>query len=205
MPDDTPTRRPRNRRGEGDRLRGEVVDAAAELLAARGVEELSLRAVARAVGITAPAVYLHFADKEALVWAVLRQRFDELQVIVTAAASSETDPGDALLAWCTAYVGFGLGHPGHYRVLFESWNAHRVELPLSELPGSGVFSSLVDVVTAARPASPDEDVPLLVWAGLHGIVSLRINKPSFPWPPAEQLVREMVARLVRAVPGDPAV
>lgn len=184
--------RERNRRGEGERLRTEIVAAAERLLATQPVEALSLRAVAREVGVSAPALYLHFADRRALVWAVLVHQFAALTAVVTSAAAQATDPADPrgrLRAWCRAYCRFGLDHPGHYRALFESWSAVELDVPLGELPGHELWQSLRSTVVACDvPTGDSEELATLIWAGLHGLVSLRINKPSFPWPPIEQLV-----------------
>ena len=65
-------RRERNRRGEGDRLRAEILAAASRLLEAAGTDEgLSLRAVAREVGISPQSMYLHFGNLDELGLAVL--------------------------------------------------------------------------------------------------------------------------------------
>jgi AcrR family transcriptional regulator len=192
--------RERSRRGEGDRLRTEIVAAAERLLRSESVETLSLRAVAREVGVSAPALYLHFADRRALVWAVLEHQFAELTAAATSAATNSADPADPrgrLRAWCLAYCRFGLTHPGHYRAMFESWAAERVELPLAELPGHDLWLSLLGAVAACGvPDSERDELAILTWAGLHGLVSLRINKPSFPWPQIGRLVDSHLRRLL---------
>ncbi len=70
--------RPRNARGEGDRLRGEVVEAASALIAEDGPRALTLRAIARRVGITAPAIYAHFEDLDEVLEAVVDSTFGAL-------------------------------------------------------------------------------------------------------------------------------
>jgi len=71
--------RRRARRGDGPLLREEIIAAAERLLLERGSEEaVSMRAIADAVGVTPPSIYLHFADKEELFVAVCDARFDEL-------------------------------------------------------------------------------------------------------------------------------
>jgi AcrR family transcriptional regulator len=191
------TTRERNRRGEGERLRAEILTATERLLATQPVEALSLRAVAREVGVTAPALYLHFADRRALVWAVLEHQFGVLTAVVTDAAERASDPRGRLREWCLAYCRYGLDHPGHYRVLFESWTAQRVDLPLADLPGHALWQSLLDALAACGvPPDESKEVGTLVWAGLHGLVSLRVNKPSFPWPPLDQLVDGHLRRML---------
>ena len=155
--------------------------------------------MAREVGVTAPALYLHFADRRELVWAVLVHQYGELTAATSAATARHPNPGDRLRAWCVSYCRFGLEQPGHYRAMFESWNAERVDLPLVELPGYALLQSLLTALTACgTPADDVDELGTLIWAGLHGLVSLRINKPSYPWPPIEHLVD---AHLRRMLPG----
>lgn len=188
--------RQRNRRGEGDKLRAEIVAAASRLLVEQPPEALSLRAVAREAGVAAPSVYLHFSDLRALTWAVLEARFAGLTELATRAASRASNPRSKLRAWSLAYCRFGLENPGHYRVLFD-WPGERVIVPMADLPGHGLYQSLLDVLRPCLPTGESvDDLAVLVWAGLHGLVSLRISKPSFPWRPVDKLVDAYLGRLV---------
>src|SRR4051794_28338376 len=111
--------RTRNPQGQGSRLRQELIAAADRILAQTGdIEGLSLRAVARDVGIATPSIYLHFPNKAALVRAVLDARFAELGEAVGTAVASAHGPYDSLRAGCLAYCRFGTDHPNAYRVLF---------------------------------------------------------------------------------------
>lgn len=189
--------RQRNRRGEGDKLRDEIIAAASRMLAQRPAEALTLRAVAREVGVAAPSVYPHFGDLRALVWAVLEQRFAELTEVTARATARAEDPRARLRAWSLAYCQFGLANAGHYRALFDSWPAEQVDVPLGQLPGSGLYESLLAVLRPClRPNDNADDLAVLVWAGLHGLVSLRAGKPSFPWPAIEKLVDAHLDRIV---------
>jgi AcrR family transcriptional regulator len=198
-------RRQRNRHGEGGRLRDELIAAATALLAESGDERVSLRAVARRVGIAAPSVYLHFPSKEALVRAVVEAHFVALRETIEAALAPETDPAARLLAGCLAYCRFASERPVPYRILFG--DARRPTLPApspdgpGETPGEAAFGTLVDAIAAciATGAAPPADPFRLatdVWPALHGLASLRRASPDFPWPPLEEQVRSMLERLV---------
>src|SRR5581483_12470957 len=70
--------RKRAARGQGQLLREEIIAAAERLLIERGSEDaVSIRAIADAVGVTPPSIYMHFADKDELFMAVCEARFDE--------------------------------------------------------------------------------------------------------------------------------
>jgi AcrR family transcriptional regulator len=186
--------RTRNRRGEGARLRADLIEAAARVLASSGdTEGLTLRAVAREVGVAAPSIYRHFSDKHQLVEAVVADRFQRLDDALAQAMASAGDPAQALRACCGAYCGFGLAHPGHYRVLFNATLRLDPSSRPDERPGQRVFGRLVAAVQAcvdAGVARPGDAFAMAVnvWAALHGIVSLRTSRPRFPWPPVDALV-----------------
>ncbi|MCU1646825.1 MAG: hypothetical protein JWN03_7100 [Nocardia sp.] len=186
--------RSRNRRGEGARLRDDLVAAASTLLEDLDSQEaLSLRAVARAAGIAPQSVYLHFADRRELLTAVYRVRFTELRDALLAARDSrpEGDAAERLSAVCRAYVDYGTQHPGHYRVLFGTAGTPGWEPTEPELPGLPTFQLLTDAAAACGSTDPRATATCL-WAAMHGLITLRQDRPSFPWPPLDTLVRTMV-------------
>ena len=204
-------RRPRNRRGQGARLTEDIVTGALALIDRAGsAEAVTLRAVAREVGIAAPSIYPHFADREAIMAAVVARVFDELAAAIRAgAAAAGPDPVDQLVAGCAGYVDFGLSRPARYGVLFTGrWGAaadycQPVALSPDGQPvlewGAEAFSMLLhaiqDCVTAGRSASTDVVADATtVWVALHGTVALRTTLSGFPWPPlAAQLWHEVLA------------
>ena len=114
-----PAQRPsrqRNPRGQGERLRDDIIEAASRLMADPAAPPLTLRAVAREVGVAATSVYLHFADIESLTLAVAERRYGELVRIQDEAREQNSDPWQRLRAGCLAYCEFGLMHQGHYQV-----------------------------------------------------------------------------------------
>ena len=195
-----PARR-RNPRGQGDRLRDEIIEAASRLMDDPASPPLTLRAVAREVGVAATSVYLHFDDIASLVVAVAGRRFSELVQLQDRAAGSARTPQDRLRAGCVAYCEFGLAHPGHYQVMFSSPLPFDVSVPVEQMPGYAVFQQLIGVVAECigRPGEDQESflTATLIWQQLHGTVSLRISRPRFPWPPLAQSVTDVVDRIVR--------
>jgi AcrR family transcriptional regulator len=194
--------RARNRRGEGARLRGEIVAGAIALLDATGDEtSVTLRAVARRVGISAPSIYRHFADQPSIMLAVVQQAFEELDAeLRRARGAAGDDPRTRLFAVCTAYLEFARKRPGRYRTMFGGlWmpdlEAGSVtETDLHEL-GRGSMRLLAEVlddcVAAGIAASTDPSADAVaLWVGLHGLAHQRSVTVSFPWPPdiTERLV-----------------
>jgi AcrR family transcriptional regulator len=207
-------RRPRNRRGQGARLTEDIVTGALALIDRAGsAEAVTLRAVAREVGIAAPSIYPHFADREAIMAAVVARVFDELAAAIKAgAAAAGPDPVDQLVAGCAAYVDFGLSHSARYGVLFGERHGPAEDYcqPVALGPdgrpvlewGAEAFSLLLqaiqDCVMAGRSASTDVLADATaVWVALHGTVALRTTLPSFPWPPLAPQLRHEVLALAR--------
>jgi AcrR family transcriptional regulator len=193
-------RRQRNPRGQGEKLRDDIVEAASRLLAEPASPPLTLRAVAREVGVAATSVYLHFADIESLVLAVADRRFSELVKLQDAATSGQATPRERMRAGCLSYCEFGLAHPGHYQVMFISQNASLATIPVEQMPGYQVFRQLIVEVAGCIGLPPDAPqsfgTATLIWQQLHGIVSLRISRPRFPWPPLAETVTDAVDRLL---------
>ncbi len=195
--------RARNRRGEGERLREDLIAAAASVIDAEGGESVTLRGIARRVGVAATSVYLHFPDLDHLLAAVVERGFDELTVMTAGAATSVADPAESLRARCRAYARFGIDRPHLYRVMFQA------NLPMTTIgdhpdatPGRQSFRNLVASVERCLDsgvAPPHEDpfrLASLIWTAEHGIVLARLSRPTFPWAPLDDLVDEMVDRIM---------
>src|SRR5207244_11860231 len=100
-------------------LRQALIDAALELIEERGVSALTLREVARQVGVTHAAPQRHFADRAALVAAVAEQGFRGLAAHVASVRGSARTPAQRLRALGVAYVEYALAHTAHLRVMLS--------------------------------------------------------------------------------------
>jgi len=110
-------RRHRAPRGAGAQLRDTIVNAATELLIETGyAKAVSIRSVAQRAGVTSPSIYLHFADKDALLDAVCAQYFQKLDGQMQSAAAGCTTTVELLHALGMAYVRFALKTPVLYRI-----------------------------------------------------------------------------------------
>lgn len=177
-------------RGRGAELRGEILRAAMDLLRETGDEAaVSVRAVAQRVGVSVPSIYLHFEDKQALLDAACEEVFEALHVRLRAEAEDAEDPFRALRAQGNAYVHFALENPEHYRIVMAGKES---AASAERAVGSGAFAYLVDTVRACVEVGVLEGEPvelaLGLWAAAHGIASLLIAKPQFPWPDVAEMV-----------------
>lgn len=197
----TPRRR-RARRGEGERLREQIIEAVERLLIETGDEAaVTIRAVADAVGVTPPSVYLHFADKDEMLFAVCERNFAELDRLTQEAAAGSTDPLESLALRGRAYVRFGVEHPEQYRILFMGKPSRTPEdFDLERLGDAAAFGHLLEHVTTCVQSGLIQGDPLQVslvlWAGVHGLTSLLISKPEFPWPEVDAIADRLCRALV---------
>jgi AcrR family transcriptional regulator len=213
-------RRP-NPRGQGGRLRDELLNAASGLLAAGGRDtELTLRSVARAAGVAAPSVYQHFADLDELMLALVRHHLADLAAAIDAALddaaldnASDQPASAALEVMAHAYVRWGLDHPGHYTVVFEGKVLRHLtyEQEAALLAGTDLFERFAMLTAAATgaidaPIDPGTDPQLVataLWTCLHGLVALRIAKPAYPWPPLDEHVNAVLRQFTQHRVPDP--
>jgi AcrR family transcriptional regulator len=192
--------RPRSPRGHGDDLRADILAAAGELLAETGDQDaVSIRAVADRVGVSAPSIYLHFPDKETLLTAVCVEAFTELDVRLAAATERVDDCVEAIAAQGRTYVEFALERPEHYRLMLMRRPGRELDAPTeAELTAVAGLGRVIERISAAQAAGrlpPDEDparVALVLWSAVHGIASLLIAKPHFPWGDREDLFRRVL-------------
>lgn len=189
--------------GGGEQLRHDLLDAAEALLLEKGsVADVSLRQVARTVGVSATSVYLHFSDKDELMLAVCQRRFTEFATVLRAARAQHDSPVDQLLACGRAYVQFGLDHPEQYKVLFGTlpFDVALERLSPEEMVGLQALSEIAGIVGEGvtqgvfRPVEP-LDTAITLWALVHGLVGVITHGHDKPIDP-EALVEHSLRLLL---------
>ncbi|MEZ5238316.1 MAG: WHG domain-containing protein [Microthrixaceae bacterium] len=192
-------RRERNPRGEGERLRRELLENALELLSeASHPDDVSIRAIARQTGVSATAAYRHFVDRDDLVYCAIGLAFEEFGEALASEVATAKDPFEAIAAAGRAYRRYAEEYEGRYRVLFSNPMAcpHTTTATEEELDaGTTAFDNLVVLVQAALDAGAPagargvtaEYLAYQLWTWIHGIVDLRITHPHDAWPDAADL------------------
>lgn len=171
----TPTRR-RNARGSGALLREDILAAATELLDTADSEaEVTLRRIACAAGITAPAIYAHFPDRDAILAAIAERAWSDVVEQIHAGAAGGTSTRDRLHRGCATYVAFAERFPMRYALMTRM---------AASTPAA---HEALEVVTCALancgdPADPPSALPRIAAAlstALHGVAMLnRTDAPS---------------------------
>jgi AcrR family transcriptional regulator len=205
----------RKRRGEGHTRRDEILAAAKELFLTEGYAATTIRKIADRVGVSAPALYLYFSDKEAIMLALCDQTFGFLIEEMGRIDREGLKPIESLRACGRAYIKFGLGHPREYWLTFMSGNTpkpikqrgHKPEEIDASQPGATgaiAFAKLVEQLKGAEAAGlklryPADQAAELCWMGLHGLVAAVINNPEFPWTDREALIEGMIAMVTEGI------
>jgi AcrR family transcriptional regulator len=194
--------RERNRRGEGAKLRADILAGATDLLEQTGSEEaVTLRAVARQVGISAPSIYSHFPDREAIVDAIVDGAFADFNAAISDASNAATEAGQdplaRLRAGCAAYLRFAAERPNRYQLLFQRRDFLGDGPPRVPALRSESFELLISSVRACVEAGiSDSADPQLaataIWVALHGLATLRPHTPAFAWPETGALLDRII-------------
>ncbi len=175
-------------------LRTEILDAAREIFVRDGYESFSMRRLAERVEYSPASIYLHFQNKEELFQCLVQESFAGLFKALKALKDDNAeDPVALLKSGLRTYVQFGLEHPNHYRFAFllqrlvqrGPYKPHPTFTALrymTERCAREKRLRAVDVETASQA----------LWAAVHGITSLLIQRPTFPWVARNKLVDQVI-------------
>jgi AcrR family transcriptional regulator len=210
-----PTSPGRKRRGEGHTRRDEILVAAKELFLEEGYVATTIRKIADRVGVSAPALYLYFADKEAIMLALCDQTFGFLIEEMGRIDRESLKPVESLRACGRAYIKFGLEHPREYWLTFMSGNTpkpvkdrghkpEQIDLSQPGATGAIAFGKLVGQLKGIEAAGiklkyPADAAAELCWMGLHGLVAALINNPEFPWTKRDELIEGMLDMVTEGI------
>jgi AcrR family transcriptional regulator len=179
-------KRARAKRGEGSRLRDEIVKAAMRLCDENGgPSTVSVRGLARAVGATPPALYLHFKDKGEILAAAAERRFQDLERELDRLVAGGDDALETLASVAASYVRFGIRHRELYRILTEHAAAGSAARP----PGlDHLASALRGCVETGALDGDSRQLAALLWAALHGLVLATGRLPDLSGDAAERFL-----------------
>ncbi|MBU9766331.1 TetR/AcrR family transcriptional regulator [Mycobacterium sp. TNTM28] len=195
-----PRKRRRAPRGSGELLRDQILDATTELLLETGhAKAVSIRSVAQRVGVTPPSIYLHFADKDALLDAVCSRYFEKLdEEMQRAGRQHGAQTIEVLRAQGHAYVNFARRTPELYRLatMGEGRPGSDVDTTLNSSAFQHMRAAVETLIAeGVYPAGDATMMALELWTAAHGVAAILISKPYLPWGDVEKFTD----RVLRAV------
>jgi len=165
--------KPADRYHHGD-LRAALMREAGRVLASAGPEALSLRELARALGVSHNAPYKHFANRDALLAALAAEGYRELTAEGQQAAR-DAPAGETMRARAMAYIRFALRRPAVFKLMFSRDIRASGHAEVSEAARTGFFA-LRQAVAGGATDRAANDTALAAWAFVHGIAHLLIDK-----------------------------
>ncbi len=152
-------------------LKAVILAQAAELVAERGADGVSLRELARVAGVSHAAPAHHFTDRRGLFTALAAQGWNLLAAALTDARPDFTEAA-------LAYVRFALNHPGHYAVMFDRSlvDPHNAELVAAQDAAGAELARGVSTLDDARAVADPAAAALAAWSLVHGFSLLWLNQ-----------------------------
>jgi AcrR family transcriptional regulator len=176
-----------------------ILDTAREIFVSAGYESFSMRKLAKDIEYSPGSIYLHFKNKEELFETLVEESFERLRQALNRLKNGhpDRDPAETLKKGMRAYVEFGVRNPNDYRfafllrppVLKRPYRVHAAFDAMRFMVGRCVQEKrfrAVDVETTSQA----------LWAAIHGITSLLIQRPTFPWAGKKQVIEQVISNAV---------
>lgn len=165
-------------------LRNELLDTAEAQLGSDGAEELSLRALARAVGVSQTAPYRHFSDKNELLAALATRGYRKLLAGLEAAGRRVgANPVDQLYAFANTYVNYAVSNPDIFKLMFGPALQPQAAHPELRQASRDTYELVCNIMRRGMDQGifRQEDVAYLAnsgWAAIHGLATLKVDTPE---------------------------
>lgn len=180
-------------------MRERIIDVAKSLFKEKGVEGMSMRAIASRAGIPTMTLYGYFPSKTAIVRGLWSFAFDPLFADMRRAEDAIADPVERLTRVAHIYVDYWISHPDHYRMVFmvedrregddPNWFVDESHVPASYMR----FAPMIAAARGRPEADCRADAEALICA-LTGVAHMQITVSEYPWSkPADNVDRILAA------------
>ncbi|MGE5645615.1 MAG: TetR/AcrR family transcriptional regulator [Acidobacteriota bacterium] len=181
-------------------LRQQILDAAREVFVTEGYESVSMRKIADKIEYSPTTIYLYFKDKAELLNCLCEEILMRLgQEIEKTPPAPE--PIAQLKQGMRVYINFGVNNPHDYRVAFmTSPRADPSQRPVSRRVFGYLRQDVARCIEAGKFRPVDlEMAAQVLWSAAHGITSLMVTHPGFPWVDQERVIDEAIDNAVRGL------
>jgi AcrR family transcriptional regulator len=171
-------------------LTADILTAAREIFVQDGYEGFTIRKLAERIGCSPGNIYLYFKDKSAIFDHLVEESFAMLLAALPQPDETKSeDPVALLKRGLRAYVNFGLDHPDHYRFSFLMQPAIQPRPRQQRAAYESLLRKVRLCVEGGRLKTDDvESAAQALWAAAHGVTSLLVQRPKFPWVKQSKLI-----------------
>lgn len=204
--------RQRKPRGRGHERRGEILAAATQLFVSEGYETVTTRQLAQHVGLSQTGLYVYFRNKEEILGELRHSTYARLEARLREVVAERARGIGLLRRLLVAYLEFALAHPDEYQLTFLVTHASLkyaadkdLERPAEEQPAGMqaflAFKGEVAKLVAAGAIRRTDALALAqaLWGAVHGLATLLITHPTFPWADRRLLMDTLVDSLISGV------
>lgn len=169
-------------------LREALIQLGTQVLDTEGSDALSLRSLAKLAGVSPGAPAHHFGDKNGLLAAIAAQGFRDMLALrqLSLAQVPPEDAAGRLRVLLLSHLSFAKSHPARFHLMYGPRLAQMGQYPELKEAGTAAFAMFREAVLAVAPAHrasaalSDDELAHIVWACVHGMAMLRLNRLAGP-------------------------
>lgn len=188
-------------------LRQAVIDSALELIAERDIQSLTLREIAKRVGVSQMAPYRHFKNKAVLLAVLAQEGFQALYDHLQEASTKRSlAPIERVRVLGVAYVLFAIENPVHYRVMFDASLSNRTIYPPLYQTAVKVLELCIQLIVECQQAGliderDPKELAQVKWSTCHGLSMLLIDHQfsTMGHAPVEELATSTMQTLIEGL------
>ncbi len=189
--------------GKESSLREKILDTSRHFLFTKGYSSLSMRKIAKEIGVSATSIYLYFENKDHLVHTLIEESVEELSRAIEQSAAQKISTIDKFEAIIRGYVEFAMSNPEKYQVIYMVLSSEMSRYPkekfrkarrgyalLESVIKNGIEEGLMELDEARIAAYS-------IWAQLHGVISVVLNQRLDSKIDRNKFIEESIEHIVQ--------
>lgn len=183
-------------------LRDKILDTSRDLLFNKGHTSLSMRRIAKEVGVSATSIYLHFDNKDHLLHTLIEESVEELSSSIELNYNENTSVITQFESVIQGYINFALNNPEKYQIIYMVKSDAMARYPKEKFRRARrCYELLVKIITkgVAEQVMEEEDpitAAYSIWAQLHGVISVVLNQRLDSRINQEQFLKKSIHHIV---------